>query len=396
MTLTTTSTALHRAIWQWLQEGHHEMRAGRYLPAMDAYRRALRHDLRLVYHVGANRSGWHISPQPEPQALNWACIYLGEYFVKTRLWDAWNQLAHLVFSHPGFSALPADQKSRLIGLRGMSAYIYGRKQLTIAQVIHQQQRALRRLAPTGLNAAIHHLVLGLNYSRLRQFETALTWLNRMQGLITLDEEPYYFLLSREFTASTYYYMNKKHPRYFNTAIEVYTATEAQIRQRSAVDWSANAYNLGWVYAEMGRLDDAQTQFEAGCEEANQSLDRFEKGCYPYGLGYVALCQGNLDQAEAHLLEALRQFGGHFFGHAAAVLNLLASVYVKKGDDDRALNRLGDALDNLDRANNPLQRYHVVRQLVHLHRRQRRWHLMMWWLPTLLWLKRRLRMRLFPL
>lgn len=344
--------------WEHLRHAHYDMRAGRVLVAMQSYERVLQHDMvHILYDYGCFR----VCATEEP-SLNWAGLYLIEYYIQRRAWEYWNALYRLILQDSDYASLPDFCKSRLISAHGWGQILHGKTGKNLYEQINEQRTALNELEISDFNKALHHMVLGQIYRQLRDEDRAVKHLQNAIELITLDEEPFYALLAREFIGDLYYFLNQKGPMYFTKAMDIYRETESLARHYGyGIDFTAQAYNLGWVYAEMDNMEKALFEFDRGYAEAKTALTEYEQAQYQYGLGYVYLMMGDRLRAIYNLENSLKFFVGESHIMSAACISLLVVIYERDGDTEMALDRIEDALANLTKADNPIQLHHALRR-----------------------------------
>jgi tetratricopeptide (TPR) repeat protein len=130
-----------------------------------------------------------------------------------------------------------------------------------------------------------------------------------------------------------------------------------------VDFTAQAYSLGWCYAEMGELETAMSHFQRGYKEALSLQAAFQQAKYEYAMGFVLMQQENWETARQSLEKALQTFVGESFVMVGACLNLLAAIYESGSNDlDKALDLTHNAFHNLSQVDNPVHMHHVMQSL----------------------------------
>lgn len=364
-----TGDALLRGVnFGQLQRAHAALMACDVAEAMSYYERATAADLRAVY---LQRDGtWPLHPTPEQPSLNWACLYLGGYAIQRRRWESWHQLYDILRAQVGWSALPIDQRSQLEALNGWGQVTYRRTGRSLERLTRAHLAALREADISRLTRALHHMVLSQLYRQRRDLHNGLKHLDAADALLSWDDEPFYALYNLEHRGDLYYFLHLTHPGFAERAIALYTEAEAKTRQyASGIDFTAHAYNIGWVYAETRQYDAALAEFGRGLDEAGESLGEHEQGLYEYGLGYVYMMLGRDSLALDYLESALGYFCAESPTYTAAVLNLMAIICAKT-DQSRALSYALDAYTQIQRTDNPVHRHHITRMLSVLYAQRR--------------------------
>jgi len=112
------------------------------------------------------------------------------------------------------------------------------------------------------------------------------------------------------------------------------------RSGDAFGWVQPLYQLGWLAVVEGRLVDAEAHFQHALQLAEGIGYAAALGFALIGLGQVALRRGRLDESRAHHREgliALRESGGAYL---ASALVYLAALEEAAGSHDRAQRLLG--------------------------------------------------------
>lgn len=107
-------------------------------------------------------------------------------------------------------------------------------------------------------------------------------------------------------------------------------------------------NLGNVYLELGRVDEALACFRRGREEHLERGDRFGAAIARSNEGRALANQGRHDEALAALREALTWFDAlHQGAYRVATLGKLGEVHAAAGDEAAAAATFREALETLD-------------------------------------------------
>jgi diguanylate cyclase len=107
-------------------------------------------------------------------------------------------------------------------------------------------------------------------------------------------------------------------------------------------------NLGNVYLELGRVDEALACFRRGCEEHLEHGDRFGAAIARSNEGRAAMEQGRHEEALTALREALAWFTELQQGaYRLATLAKLGEAFAAMGDEAAAEASFRDALDGLE-------------------------------------------------
>jgi tetratricopeptide (TPR) repeat protein len=112
------------------------------------------------------------------------------------------------------------------------------------------------------------------------------------------------------------------------------------RSGDAFGWVQPLYQLGWLAVAEGRLADAEAHFQHTLNLAEGIGYGAAAGFALLALGHVALRRGRLDRSRAHHrdgLIALRESGGAYL---ASALVYLAALEAAAGLPDRAQRLLG--------------------------------------------------------
>jgi len=263
--------------------------------------------------------------------------------------------------------LSLKSRSRLISGRGL-ANQNASSDWSLKKEINNQSTILRKIDDHSFEAALHYMVLGKLYRQLRDHQKSIDYLELAAQIIDFDQEPYYAILLDETFSSTYYYLNEFGDNYYDRSAEISRDVERKAKHcNQGIDFTLQAYNLGWIYVEQGQFREALFEFEKG-HSATKHLTDYDRALYAYGIGYTYLRQARYEEATNYLEEALFVFNSQSHLMSAICLGLIAKIFQEKGNHDEAIERAFDALSKIKKVNNPLQSYHIYRRIFILYRR----------------------------
>lgn len=357
--------------WNRTREGQRQLMHIQLHEALANFRYATNMNWASLYvsHISEDgRPLYRISDDPDAAGLNWLTVYYGDYYRLARQWRDWFIMIDNVRQHPDYDRLPDGCKSRLISAWGWAVALHNKSAARMKDLIAEQQTALDSLHLTDFEQALHHLAISQACRYIRQSDQGFTHIQRAIDLISLDESPFYALLSRESLGDLYYVMHLTHEGYGDKAEQIYSETESLARELgSGIDVTMNGYNLGWLYAEREDYHQALAHFRRGEDDA-QHLTEYERSLIKYGMGYVYHCLGEEEWALDCLYAAVEYFQDQTLVMTAACLNLIAGI-VENEDTQHALERATDALDAIRQTDNPVQRHHITLRLARLSQQQ---------------------------
>lgn len=336
---------------------------------MMLYERVIAVDLvSLFCEIDGDEYYWQLSSTPDQPCLNWICVFVGEYFIQRRNWYVWNHIADVIFQHSNWKDLSDECQSSMLCLRAWGQMLNSRQRRSLNELIAEQKSLLHWKLPS-LNYTLHHMIVGNCNKLLRNESEALLHLYKAEKSLDFSKEPFYYLLNQEFIGDTYYFLNKNNSSYYDKARNIYQETE-QMTQKvgERIDFTSQAYNLGWIEAEVSNYDLALIEFKRGYFDACNQLSPYEQAQYQYGLGYVYLMLNQDHLAKKLLEKALHHFYLESNVMATACLHLLASIEMKT-DKARAIELAHFALSHLQRADHPVLLHHTVQILAQLYKRK---------------------------
>lgn len=362
-----------------LREAHLLARKGKYTQAMTRYRRALTRDITSVFCLPSQDPPWRLALDEAIPSINWICIYFGEYLMfHSDFMSEWLQLIEFTKSHPDFMQLPAHHVAQIT--QHHTPNIPGIKNEQVVSILTES------LNTEGLSAAdkgIHHMFIGLAWMRIRNEGFAFEHIQRALDYLDLETEPFYAIIAQEQIGTISYFLNQGREDYHHKAIENDLYVEQLACEvNDGIDFTHQAYNLGWIYAELEEAETARYHFERGYQNALDTDDMMRQGKYAYGIGYTYFLQDKYYDAVDAFDYALSVLPGRSTIHTAATLNLMSSAYLHL-DLDLALQHNQTALANLRTIDSPVQMNHAYERFCQIYRKKKRpAETIYWWLHLL--------------
>ncbi|QPC83867.1 hypothetical protein G4Y79_05670 [Phototrophicus methaneseepsis] len=352
--------------------------------ALPIYKACLNENLTRLYD---EQSASRISPHQDAYALNWYVIYLAEYFhVQEGEWHVWMKLSAPLFQPDIFDKLSLESQSFLVSTRGWAQIKQRGQQTNLRTVIAEQEAYLDRLPARSVEAALHHILLGYVTQQMRQKGRSLYHHHMSLDILTLKDEPFYYLRAREAYASTLYFLRAS-PAEAYEAIREYEAIKSIAQGlNNGDDIREQDYNIGWAKAELDAIpkQEALRSFQEGYLRASKFPERiYQKAMYAYGQSFVYVHLGELEAAYTLLKEAVLIFAS--LGSElklAMCLQLQATVCQLLGQIDTASEHARNGLYHMKFSDNKTQLYHLHRRLVILYAKEHAFHLMIYHLLQL--------------
>lgn len=284
---------------------------------------------------------------------------ISSYYFHARDWRGFSRLYTIYSNHTGDLSPDNDM---IVWVETVNLYNRIFHNGNLEEITKQVENYLTLPFLTEISRALLHYVLTMTYRLLRDEKKALFHITQSLNIISLEEEPYFYVFFLEGQAAIYYFLNQGREHYFHKAIDLFNESEQLAREvAKGYDFTHNAYNLGWCEAELGNYKVAGQYFEQGLAVAISSQEIYIQAQSHYGLGYINLEEKKYDTALKHLYKALAYFVSTSYLMTGVSLYIMSMCYTGKGDYTSALDRLDNALDNLNKVQNPVQRRHVCRQ-----------------------------------
>jgi tetratricopeptide (TPR) repeat protein len=364
------------AHWQELQKANRLLHSGSLLSAFGGYQAVIAN--RIENYLPPSPNVWRIINDSESPSLNWACIYLGEYYLIRRGgWNTWRIWANALFKNPDFVSLDHNCCSLLISLKGWAEVLSPKVQLE--DLVREQEHALANLAVDDLKKALHHTILAYLYQQLRIPQKAFYHNEQALQRLSFEQNPFHTIYARENLGATYYFLHDLDQTYSEKAISIYQGILDISNQPELMPVVIRQhYNLGWVYAEQPDADKAIYHFRQGYRLAQKiylessnldNLDHmeYEMALNQYGEGFALYCLGEIQTAESTLQQALAMFDVYKADLMVAMcLQIIAACCEKN-------KKLKEASAYVNRAekiqltlNNPVQFLHLKQRLAYIH------------------------------
>ncbi|MGJ3239983.1 MAG: hypothetical protein ACFE0Q_14825 [Anaerolineae bacterium] len=372
------------------QRAHQLMLKGDLPKGLQLYERLAGKDLLHIFYRSDSKN-WILSNDYEAVALDDLCIYLIEYVISRTAWHIWQPIADTVMGHPQFAQIDAEKRARIevINIFGQR---FSRRTFTLEQQISTLKTILTYVPQATLGEALTRMTLGTTYRLLRRKDDALSQHYQVRDQLDLTTNPFYYIFNEELIGAVIYFLNQGKREYYLQAVEVYEEAERLALAHIGIDFAHQPYNLGWIYAELEELAQAEHEFTRGLHRAITESAAYELAQYQYGLGYVYLRQDRHDEARKMLIESLRYFADVSHIYSSACLNLLARL---DGDNiPKALEWSHNALDHLKKIDDPVHLSHVYKTLSELYWRQGDWQHTSQYLAQHYWIKLRYNMPFF--
>lgn len=307
---------------------------------------------------------WLLSADPDGVGLNNVCVYFGAYAIQRRQWEVWQQLYTIVRAQTGWADFPADQRLHLHALNGWGSLSFRSTNTKLDEIIRNHLIALKTPGLSRLTTALHHMVLAQAYRQRRDLGGGLKHLDEADDLLSWEDEPFYALFNLEHRGDLHYFLHTIQPGFAERALTIYEEAEVKTRQYTGgVDFTAHAYNIGWVYAETQRYDLALSEFKRCMNEAKTMQDEHLFMQCMYGMGYVYCQRDEYDLAEEHLLRALGYFQTESSTYCTVILTLLVAIY-QRTNPVLAAERLRDAYHHTRKISHPVYRHHILRLMTY--------------------------------
>lgn len=352
----------------------------------------LRKNLLALFADPSDSHGWPIGDCTIP-TIDCLLLNLIEYHYQSDSWKQWQQYFLVINHHSYYDRLPIINR---IFLEAAYDYSQLKHNVSLSQVIQRQLKysEVQKLPPHI--RTFLHLVVGYAAMELRDEVFALSQITQGKQISTYVNEPFYAILLDDLEASIYYMLNQHRMEHYHRAIKLFNELELNIREiNEGYDFLHVAYTLGWIYAELGKYDEAFFHLQRGRLEAINTNKVFRLAQYNYGLGFVYYSVADYGMALSSLYAALEHFVDKSYVLSAACLNLIASVFIKLGNNDKALERLHYAQINLQKGDNPIQLHHVYRQFTNLYARTGDWLKAAEYFAKLYWIRIKYNVPLLP-
>jgi tetratricopeptide (TPR) repeat protein len=349
---------IQRVDWQNLVKAHSLVKACQVVPGIQQYKRLLLNQ--FVRYFYDNR--WGYSDDPSEMSLNWACVYLAEYYMRECVWADWVELYRRILPESyQFSPLC---RSRLMSIAGWAQLAYSRSGLV----------------------AHHFTLIGIIYRRQNRPQDGEEMLRRAIQHFSVETDPFYAINARDYLAGLYAAYQNEIPDYAEKAEQLYQEIQAIGQQYGdGTDTEAQHYNQGWYYLEKANLnrDDmvqALAQFEQGEQSMQQHGLIFEQSLNRYGKASAYFYLKEYERAILNANAALAVFWSNgsdllptLFSrrpvsvmYTAMCLKLLATIYEEKKQFALALDYALRALKWHDHFDVPIQRRHLYHSLSRLY------------------------------
>lgn len=154
-----------------------------------------------------------------------------------------------------------------------------------------------------------------------------------------------------------------------SALDYYQRAEALLELHPDSELSLSIYpNLGIVYQELGRIDDAVASYQRGFELALE-LDRpLVQAQSLLNIGTIYFNDGQLDEALDYYQQSLAICEAHDIGYGVLLNRInIGHALIKLADYEEAEAMLNEALAQTEQAGLKLESSQVVALLVELHR-----------------------------
>lgn len=362
--------------WQMLQDSYRRILSGKVSQALRQFETLLSKDLNALYANPNHPTGWHITDAATPAqpSMNWLIALLVPYQYQYRSWRRWFPIAERVLLYADEIA-PACRAQITAGM-GVAYLTDAPTRMPLETVIEQQQQALPDAAD-DLARSVHHLVIGHAYRNLRQTEPALQHMQTAIALAKASGSAFWEIYAEEHLGAIHYFLNDLSDdpvAAYERADAIYHDLESKARAiNDDVDFVTQSYNLGWSTTERGDLAAALYHFKRGLVEAATHLSDTDVAMYHYGLGYVYLLLEQDETAQQHLEQAVAIASRQQDPLRIAVsLDHLATIFMKRGDFARALDRAQYGVHYIQQIDNPLQMMHLYRKLTLVYRAMRGW------------------------
>jgi len=365
--------------WQQLREAHWLMRRAHVGKALKLYEELLSNDFERYFRD----SIWGIEDSHETPSLNWALVYLGEYFMKIKVWTQWRHLSEFVFPH--YETLTDICKSRLISIQGWA--LISAKGFRSQDVALAQRELLDTLSITSFEEGLHHIILSHIHKLLRHPKEALKHGHAAVDCFSLDQEPFYTMRSTEFLAASYYFFHKDFQGYDKKAIEIYQQVHIMADTiGKEAETEKPYYSQGWTYLETGNLEQASECFISARIIAMRHNLKFDRAYTQYGEAYLLTLSNHPEAAIQILKQALDVFWGSTddvvsskqFKEQVSILmtgiclHVLALTYERIGNLDDALMQEKKALQWLRQMDMPVYLDNTIQHLTKLYWKNGLW------------------------
>jgi len=366
---------ISRVTWKRLYNAHQLIRKAQVTEGMREYKALLNTDLARFFYNHL----WGITEDQESPSLNWACVCLGEYYLKERVWADWLEMVEFVL--PDFSHLSDVCKSRLTFLQGWARLNLPKHSLD--QLIENQLHALDTWNISALEYALHSILLGILFRRKRNYQESLRYLHHSIELLLPLQEPFYLLIARDYLAGSYEEFHTYNANFVQTAQTIYAQNAALIDALGAsAETEREDYDLGWHYMNANDPTQALPYFERGIQNMRKHSLLFAEKMNQYGKACALIELGHYQESVDLLQDSLCLFWGSGNKYLPTMssdkhisplftgicLYLLGVCFRNLGDIQEAHAKTLLAEKWLSHIEHPLQLSHVKRSLgeIHLH------------------------------
>ncbi len=376
---TSPRSIIQRVDWQNLLKAHSLVKTCQVVAGIQQYKRLLLGQFVRYFYEGQ----WGYSDDSAEISLNWACVYLAEYYMRECVWSDWVVLYRQILPESyRFSPLC---RSRLMSISGWAQLAYSRSGLDT--LLADQYAALRTWATTPETMAHHFTLIGIIHRRQNRPQEGEDMLRRAIQHFSLDTDTFYAINARDYLAGLYAAYQNEIPGYAEKAEQLYQEIKAILVQYGdGTDTEEQHYNQGWYYLEKanGQRDtmlQALAWFERGEASMRQHGLVFEQSLNRYGKAAAYLFLKEYDNAIAEANAALAVFWNNgsdllptLFSrrpvsvvYTAVCLKLLAHIYEEKQLYVLALDYARRALKCHDDFDMPIERRHLYTTLSRLYR-----------------------------
>lgn len=356
--------------WEDVQNAHHLLRfQGKANKAVPLYQRCLQVNIEHLYQ---DYRSYVTEDETDQFSLNWYCHYLIEYFhVRRGLWPQFMKLATPLFEPQIFNTLPLAHQSSFVVASGWArARQRGNHQAT-DRVRDEQLQYLEFVPQHSTMAGLHHIFLAYLAQQQRDAQAAHNHLESALEIFTLENEPFYYLLAREFRASTSYLLRTTSSGIYRAIDEYKEVQKLSQKMNNGLDIREQNYNMGWAMAECSEIaptDSLNTFLEGRLRVSQLEYGAYEVAMYNYGISFAYILLGQFDEAYELLRDAVLIFCDQSTIMLVLCLHHQAIILQKKGDIVTARERAYASLHLLHNAYDITQLYNLHRRLTKLHRK----------------------------
>jgi tetratricopeptide (TPR) repeat protein len=360
----------NRSLWEQILQAHEQMFNLQINQAVNLYQAVIKGD--LILEIFKDKL-WPICSPVDSPNLTDLCIYLQEYFmINSNEWSIWLDFSRIIFDSHEYSKLADNKKSFLISSEGWAKISMAG--FALDEILSKQFNALNEMNLEILYKAHHYRLIGHIYTLQRKPELAFDYINRSIQIYEELQSSYHLYQSKRSLARTLFYLNNFDSSYFDKALAMYKTAFNMIASPDATLQSQYYFDIGTVYLESKRYEQALDAFEHGYTLAYQSNLDAEVAHHEWGMARVYYLQGQYTKSLTLLWSASLEFElNHQLLRTAMCLQVEAACLQKLGRIDEAIELVEMRALRLQRnIDDPVQLYHTLRRIVILHLLKKDW------------------------